>query len=285
MGNPSETEYRKVMEANVAVHGKIAADYNRSEPQFRPENLARVDKVLRGLIARVGAKRLLDLGCGTGFVIDLVRDKLEEIDGVDITQAMLDQVDRRGPARIKLTCGDIGTYDPGPTPFDMVSSYSVLHHLYDVEPTMRTAYNALKPGGVYYTDLEPNRAFWAALAPLSAEDPLLDPLVKAEILKIQDHEVATEIGVSRETLDLAEYGKNLRGGFDETELRTMLGRVGFSKVEVTYHWFIGQGALINAPGADKAAQIALADQMDQALHRALPVSRGLYKYLGFVATK
>ncbi len=285
MGNPDEAEYRKVMEANVAVHGKIAADYNKNEPQFRPENLARVDKILSGLVARVGAKRLLDLGCGTGFVIDLVRAKVEEIHGVDVTQAMLDQVDRSGPAKITLTRGDAASFDPGPKPFDMVTSYSVLHHLYDVEPTMRTAYKALRPGGVYYTDLEPNRAFWRELSPLSPDDPLLHPLVKAEVVKILDHQVATEIGVDRETLDLAEYGKNIRGGFDEAELRAMLGRVGFSKVEVTYHWFVGQGAIINAPGTDKATQLALAEQMDQALHRALPLSRPLYKYLGFVATK
>lgn len=285
MNTPSEAEYRKVMEANVAVHARIAADYNKSEPQFRPENLARVDKILRGLIARTSAKRLLDLGCGTGFVIDLVRDKVEEIHGVDVTQAMLDQVDRSGPAKITLTCGDAATFDPGPAPFDMVTSYSVLHHLYDVEPLMRTAYRALKPGGVYYTDLEPNRAFWTELSKLSADDPLLPPLVKAEVKKIADHETALDIGVTRETIDLAEYGKNIRGGFDEDELRAMLARTGFSKVEVNYHWFVGQGAIINAPGTDKAAQIALAEQMDQALHRALPLSRPLYKYVGFVATK
>lgn len=285
MGNPSESEYRKVMEANVAVHGKLAADYNKSEPQFRPENLARVDKILRGLFARVSAKRLLDLGCGTGFVIDLAKKHVEEIQGVDITQAMLDQVDRTGPAKITLTCGDVATYDPGPTPFDMVTSYSVLHHLFDIEPLLRTAYKALKPGGVFYNDLEPNRAFWRELSPLKADDPMVQPLVKAEILKIQDHEISYESGIDRETIDLAEYGKNIRGGFDEPELREMLARAGFSKVDVTYHWFVGQGAIINAPGTDKATQIALAEQMDAALHRALPLSRPLYKYLGFVATK
>lgn len=285
MGTQEDAEYRKVMAANVAVHGKIAAEYNKNEPQFRPENLARVDKILSRLIARVGARRLLDLGCGTGFVIDLVRSKVDEIHGVDVTQAMLDQVDRSGPAKITLSCGDAATFDPGPTPYDMVTSYSVLHHLYDIEPTLRTAYKALKPGGVYYTDLEPNHAFWRELSPLSADDPLLDTLVKAEVVKILDHQVASEIGVDRETLDLAEYGKNIRGGFDEGDLRTVLGRVGFSKVEITYHWFVGQGAIINAPGTERATQLALAEQMDQALHRALPLSRPMYKYLGFVATK
>lgn len=94
MANVDDAEYRKVMEANIAVHAKIASNYNRSEPQYRPENLARVEKILRELTARVDAKRLLDIGCGTGFVIDLVRDKVKEIHGVDVTQAMLDKVDR-----------------------------------------------------------------------------------------------------------------------------------------------------------------------------------------------
>lgn len=285
MGNTSEAEYRKVVEANIAVHGKVAGEYNKNEPQFRPENLSRVKAILHGLVDRVGAKRLLDIGCGTGFVIDLVRDKVAEIHGVDVTQPMLDKVDRSGPAKITLTCADAATFDPGPVPFDMVTSYSVLHHLYDVEPTMRTACKALKPGGVYYVDLEPNRAFWNALTPIKPDDPNLDPIVKAEIAKIDDHEVAGEIGVDRETLDLAEYGKNIRGGFDEDELRAMLARAGFSKVEIRYHWFVGQGAIINAPGSDKATQVALAEQMDKALHRALPLSRALYKYIGFVATK
>lgn len=285
MANVNEAEYRKVMEANIAVHAKIAADYNRSEPQFRPENLARVNRILSGLIDRVNAKRLLDIGCGTGFVIDLVRDKVAEIHGVDVTQAMLDKVDRSGPAKITLTCSDAATFDPGPTPFDMVTSYSVLHHLYDVEPTFHTAYKALKPGGIYYTDLEPNRAFWDALQGWKADDPMVSALTRNEIAKIDDHETAMEIGVTREQLDLAEYGKNIRGGFDEGDLRAMLGRAGFSKVEVSYHWFVGQGAIINAPGTDKATQIALADQMDKALHAAMPLARPMYKYLGFVATK
>ncbi len=285
MGNANEADYRKVMEANISVHGKVAAAYNKNEPQYRPENLARVEGILAGLITRVGAKRLLDIGCGTGFVIDLVRSKVAEIHGVDVTQPMLDRVDRSGPAKITLTCADAATFDPGPQPFDMVTSYSVLHHLYDVEPTMRTAFKALKPGGVFYNDLEPNRAFWKALAPIDPNDPLLHSLVKAEIVKMNEHEIAEEIGVDRETLDLAEYGKNIRGGFDEDELREMLGRVGFSKVDVTYHWFVGQGAIVNAPGTDKSTQLALAAQMDEALHRALPLSRPLYKYLGFVATK
>lgn len=285
MGNVDDAKYREVMEANIAVHGKVAGAYNKDEPQYRPENLARVEKILAGLIARVGAKRLLDIGCGTGFVIDLVRSKVEEIHGVDVTQAMLDRVDKSGPAKITLSCGDAATFDPGPKPYDMVTSYSVLHHLYDVEPTMRTAFKALRPGGIYYTDLEPNRAFWKELIPLKADDPLFHPIVKAEIVKMQEHEIAEDIGVDRETLDLAEYGKNIAGGFDETDLRAKLARAGFSKVEVTYHWFVGQGAIINAPGTDKPTQVALAAQMDEALHRALPLSRPMYKYLGFVATK
>jgi ubiquinone/menaquinone biosynthesis C-methylase UbiE len=272
--------------ANIAVHGKMAADYKKYEPHFRPENVAKVRAILERLVRETSARKLLDLGCGTGFIIDIARTMVDEIHGVDITQAMLDQVERVGPAKIALTREDTAVFSQGEGTFDLVTSYSFLHHLYDIEPTLRTAYRALRPGGRYYADLDPNRAFWAALAQVEPSEKL-DPIVKLELEKtrFKDHEVAGELGVDKQTLDRAEYGKNIRGGFAEDELVAMLKACGFSKVDVFYYWFIGQAQLVNEPGKDRNAQLALADRVDEALKRALPLSRNLYKYLGFIATK
>jgi ubiquinone/menaquinone biosynthesis C-methylase UbiE len=290
MANAKNEQYRKeydaVIEANIAVHGKMAADYKKFEPHFRPENIAKVRAILSDLVRQTSARRLLDLGCGTGFIIEIARTLVDEVHGVDITQAMLDQVEREGPAKITLTRSDTAAFRPDEGSFDLVTSYSFLHHLYDIEPTLRTAYRALKTGGRYYADLDPNRAFWAALAEVEPSEAI-DPIVKLELEKtrFKDHEVAGELGVDKDTLDRAEYGKNIRGGFAEDELIAMLKGVGFSKVEVFYYWFLGQAQLINEPGTDRDAQIALADNVDRAIKRALPLSRNLYKYLGFIATK
>lgn len=279
--------YSGVLEANIAVHGHMAADYKSHEPHYRPENLAKVRAILSGLVQRSGARKVLDLGCGTGFMIDLLRPMVAEVHGVDITQKMLDQVNASGPgAAVTLTNCDTARFEPGEGAFDLVTSYSFLHHLYDVEPTFRTAARALRPGGQYYGDLEPNHAFWAGLKPLEPGDGL-DPVVRIEVEKVRfkDHEVAGQLGVSKEVLDQAEYGKNITGGFAHDRLVSSLRRAGFARVEVFYYWFLGQAQITNEPGKDRDAQIALANQVDRVLQQALPLSRAMFKYLGFIATK
>ena len=83
-----------VREANILVHSKMAAEYNEREPHFRPENRAVARTRLQALRAEFGG-RLLDIGCGTGFVIDLAADVFDEVRGVDLTPAMLARVQRR----------------------------------------------------------------------------------------------------------------------------------------------------------------------------------------------
>src|SRR5688572_19404058 len=84
----------EVIRANIDVHSRMADSYNTAEPHFRPENQAKVRKLLEDLRRRSGNNRLLDLGCGTGFILGLAKDLFEELHGVDVTQAMLDKVDR-----------------------------------------------------------------------------------------------------------------------------------------------------------------------------------------------
>src|SRR5262245_13313333 len=121
---PSERMYQQVLEANITVHSRLAADYSSCEPHFRPENVAQVTRKLRKVADAAGRGRMLDLGCGTGFMINIGRAIFDEIHGVDATQAMLDRVERSGPARIELFCADTGRFAPAPGSFDVVTAYS-----------------------------------------------------------------------------------------------------------------------------------------------------------------
>src|SRR5271166_6612239 len=82
-----------VIQANIEVHTRLAATYEQTEPHFRPENRAKVRRVLEELRGRCGGGKLLDLGCGTGFMIGLAHDLFAEVHGVDVTPAMLARVD------------------------------------------------------------------------------------------------------------------------------------------------------------------------------------------------
>lgn len=279
-------KYQQVVAANIAVHSKIASFYQKTEPHFRAENVAVVDARIKSIAASTKAERLLDLGCGTGFMIGIAKNHVKHIVGVDVTRAMLDHVDTSGPATIELHEHDTGSFPVKPGSFDMVTAYSFLHHLYDIEPTLATAAKALRTGGMFYVDLDPNYYFWKAITDLEGKGSY-DPIVQREIDAVAhlDDKIAKEYGIPNAVFNDAEYGKTSTGGFKEEDLQAALLRVGFSKVEFRYYWFLGQAFLVNEDGKPRETRLANANTMDGVLQRVMPLSRQLYKYLGFVATK
>ena len=107
--------YNEVLQANIAVHSKLASVYRTTEPHFRAENVAVVDACLGAVVAATNAQRLLDLGCGTGFMIDVAKKHVREIVGVDVTRAMLDEIEerRRRRALDREPIGELRDVPPG----------------------------------------------------------------------------------------------------------------------------------------------------------------------------
>ena len=281
-----QNKYQEVIKANIALHSKMADDYSTCEPHFRPENVQKVENKLKTIIDEVKGERLLDLGCGTGFMINIAKKYVKHIDGVDVTQAMMDKVDKSGDATIVLHNHDTGSFPAKEGTYDVVTGYSFLHHLYDITPTLQTAYNALKKGGKLYCDLDPNYYYWESIHKLDRQGSY-DPMVKREIEMVtyKDEDIEKNFGVSKDVFNAAEFGKNIAGGFKEEELKEKLQAVGFSKIEVFYYWYLGQASLVNDSWGTKEERLKYADVMDSVLQRSLPVSRNLYKYMGFIATK
>lgn len=281
--------YQDVIRANIAVHSKLAAVYSTTEPHFRPENISLVESVLKRLVAETRATSLLDLGCGTGFMINLAKRHVGKIVGVDVTRAMLDQVDTSGTARIELHEHDTGSFEVEPGSFDLVTAYSFLHHLYDIRPTLATAARALRKGGRFYADLDPNFYFWEAISGLKTAPgaPTYDPLVTREIDAVvhKDDQMNETFGIPNAVFNDAEYGKNIAGGFKEDALRDALREAGFSDVAFTYYWYLGQALVVNDESKPREQRLADAALVDSVLQRVMPLSRHLYKYIGFVATR
>ena len=278
--------YNDVIQANIAVHSKVAAVYAKTEPHYRPENLAIVDRTLKRLVDETTATTALDLGCGTGFMINLLKHHVGRVVGVDVTRAMLDQVDTTGPATIELHEHDTGSFAAAPGAFDLVTAYSFLHHLYDIKPTLATAARALRKGGKFYADLDPNFYFWDDIKKLDGASAL-DPIVAREVAAVahKDDQMNQEYGIPTSVFNDAEYGKDIAGGFKEEALRAMLHEVGFSDVTVTYYWYLGQASLVNDEAKPRDQRLADAALVDSVLQRVLPLSRNLYKYIGFIATR
>lgn len=274
----------EIVRANIAVHTRMVDSYQREEPHYRPENQAKVRANLQRIAERTGTGRMLDIGCGAGFVIDQVRDLFDEVHGLDATRAMLDRVDLSS-GNVTLHEGVAEQLPFEDASFHLVTAYSVFHHLADHRPVLAEAARVLRPGGVLYVDLEPNRAFWQAIDQVekSHADRLgeLDEIVSREVRAVLhiEEDVQERFAIEPDVFRSAEYIKSELGGFDPAQFERDAAEAGFSSCTTTHEWFLGQGVVLHGESPE-AAQL-----IETHLRRLLPVSAPLFKYLRFEATR
>lgn len=268
----------EIMRANVEYHAKMADSYDKEQPHYRPENVRRLESVIKSLAERCNRGSLLDVGCGTGFIINIARNYFDRVVGIDITQAMLDKVDlSSGNIELKLADSSNMPFEDGT--FDVCTAYSFLHHLPMLMPTLKEVYRCLKKGGLFYADLEPNYYCWKAIDKLGIGE--YSPILKREIdsIKCVSGETTTKYDLSEETVKLAEFQRFIRRGLKKESVINYLKKVGFSEVDFEYQWFLGQGYVIHGVSEEAAEHIY------SHLKALLPLSKGLFKYFSLIAKK
>jgi methionine biosynthesis protein MetW len=102
--------------------------------------------------------RVLDVGCGTGSVSCLVRDRCRaQVVGLEPNVARAEEARRRGLQVIAAPFAPEVTIPLGK--FDVVMFADVLEHLVDPVPALERAGNLLRPGGRVVASI-PNVAHW-----------------------------------------------------------------------------------------------------------------------------
>ena len=106
------------------------------------------------MLAAVGERRfesLLDLGTGTGRVLELFAPLFARAVGIDASPAMLGvaraNLDRAGVAHAQVRLGDIYNLPLPRDSFDVVTIHQVLHYLDEPERALAEAARVLRPGG------------------------------------------------------------------------------------------------------------------------------------------
>jgi SAM-dependent methyltransferase len=99
---------------------------------------------------QAAGKRVLDIGCGNGYVLWHYARRGAHVHGVDITETALALSRRRFElgglkAEFRLTDGNRLPYPD--RHFDIVCSMGVLHHIEDPRPMLAEARRVLRPGG------------------------------------------------------------------------------------------------------------------------------------------
>ena len=126
-----------------------AADWNRIRALHVAE--ARVEAEVLDLVGAASYQSILDVGTGTGRMLQVLAPAAARAVGLDVSPAMLAvaraNLDEAGLRHVQLRQGDAYAIPPDLARFDLVIVHQVLHYLDDPLRAVREAARALKPGG------------------------------------------------------------------------------------------------------------------------------------------
>ena len=126
---------------------------------------------ISGYTKNWSTKKALDIGCSTGFFLEILKDNgYEEVYGVE-----------PGEEPKKIARADIrdnihtGFYQPGLYPanyFDLITCFQTLDHLSDPLGMIKNMYENVKPGGHVYMIMHDTNALQAKI--LGEKSPIID---------------------------------------------------------------------------------------------------------------
>ncbi len=110
-----------------------------------------VEAAIRDTIGSAHIDSLLDLGTGTGRMLELLAPLATRVVGIDQSPQMLSlaraRIERSGLRNAQLRQGDLYALPVERNSYDLVILHQVLHYLDDPSRAVREAARALRPGG------------------------------------------------------------------------------------------------------------------------------------------
>lgn len=261
--------------ANIKFHRLLAPQYER-QPFFQEANRDRVRALLEELTATTPAKRLLDIGCGTGLILDLTHDLFEELDGIDITPEMLERIKPRPNVRAQLASAEEIPF--ADSTFDAITAYSVLHHIENLAPVFREVRRTLKPGGFFYADESPSQAYLECLFKLR-RDAEMSATVRNEFERVTHdaEEYEKRYGIPQLVAQRAMTQNFSHHALEQENIEHLLKSAGFQDVRITFRRFIGEDQCRQTGGQEEVKRVY------NYLVEMFPLTCHLFKYFVLVA--
>lgn len=145
------------LEAVKRAHAETAASYFAANAASwdRLRSLHVPEEAVEAAIRRAVGTRpfggFLDLGTGTGRMLELFADLYDRGVGIDASQPMLAvaraNLDQKGVANVQVRHGDVYALSVPHGSFDVVAIHQVLHFLDDPGRAVAEAARAVRPGG------------------------------------------------------------------------------------------------------------------------------------------
>ncbi len=255
LDHKSYEKHKEIREANIIYYDSVAEVYEDEVEQAVHQsdfNQRRMDRIIRNVAEKTQKDLFLDLGCGTGNVLKFGNKYFRKAIGIDVSFNMLKRAKQNN---LEVIQADIMFLPFKPSLFDVVSIFSVLHHLYDYQKVFTQVSRVLKKGGFLYSDWDPTKKplpdpqkiSWR-LYQLMEKAPfpplrLAKRRLKVVLKRGNDHKTSMDFLKIRPELKeinaKAEF-HNLRReperGIDFERVKRSLMENGFTNIQPTFHW-------------------------------------------------
>jgi ubiquinone/menaquinone biosynthesis C-methylase UbiE len=157
----------QIHQANVLVHRFEAKYYEMLHPEvYSKQEQKRIVAKLKTIDSQItnNQKAALDVGAGTGNLTGKLLQLGYTVTATDISPEMCMILKKKYhdylPEKLTVVNSPIEDLSFGRGTFDLITFYSVLHHLPDYIAALRVLSGFLKKGGVMYIDHEASPSYW-----------------------------------------------------------------------------------------------------------------------------
>ena len=145
--NKEQEGFVSVQRDNRSYYDEFASWYEKERHQgyHRLIDDLQVDLLQR----HIRGKDVLEVGCGTGLLLERVAGEARSARGIDISPGMLELALGRG---LEVQEGDVTKLPYEDHSFDVVYSFKVLAHVKDIETALSECARVTRPGGQLFLE-------------------------------------------------------------------------------------------------------------------------------------
>jgi ubiquinone/menaquinone biosynthesis C-methylase UbiE len=151
-----ESDRRRLQALKEQREHRIANYFRENAPEWhRLRSLhiddSKIERVLLGLLREKPAQHLLDIGTGTGRILEVLAPHFVRGTGIDQSHEMLSlaraNLARAGVRHAEVRQGSMYALDLPDNSFDVVTLHQVLHYAEDPQAVLEEAARVVQPGG------------------------------------------------------------------------------------------------------------------------------------------
>ncbi len=213
----------KVKKSNQQFYDIISDSYETVDGKRDKTTIQWITKKLKHIQHASQGETLLDIGCGSGFILRYAQPYYKTIVGVDISFTILKSLRQQGHL---VVCADSDYLPFKDGSFSTISCFAVLHHLYAYHLLTQEAYRILKKNGIFYSDHDLDKYFEKRFRVLML---LYRTLFNEEKKYLKANTALTS--------ELYHFTEIHHKGIKTENISNLFQRQGFRTVKVTYHWF------------------------------------------------